>query len=95
MRPSVTAGLDLRRHQCAGLLAAAWSQDRTDRVASVHEEAVASEYVLQLVNSSRCSSNGCGFFAVAQQRGVPLVTEDRAILEAFPEVAQSLHQATP
>jgi hypothetical protein len=55
---------------------------------------VASEYVLQLVSRRRCSSNGCGFFAVAQQRGVPLVTEDRAILEAFPEVAQSLHQAT-
>ena len=67
---------------------------RAERILSAHEEAVVSEHVLQLVSSSRCSSYDCEFVAAAQQLGVPLITEDRAILAAFPEVAQSLHQAT-
>lgn len=67
---------------------------RAERMLSAHEEVVASEHVLQLVSSSRCSSYDCEFVAAAQQLGVPLITEDRAILAAFPEVAQSLHQAT-
>ena len=59
-----------------------------------HDEPVSSEQVLQLVSTSTCSSYDCEFVAAAQQLGVPLVTEDRAILAAFPDVAQSLHQAT-
>jgi predicted nucleic acid-binding protein len=49
---------------------------------------------LQLVSSSHCSACDCEFVAVAQHLGVPLITEDRAILTAFPDLAQSLHQAT-
>lgn len=60
---------------------------------SAHEEMVSTEQVLQLVNSSRCSSYDCEFVAAAQKLGVPLVTEDRAILAAFPDLAQSLDQA--
>jgi predicted nucleic acid-binding protein len=63
-------------------------------ILAAHEERVSTEHVLQLVSSSRCSSYDCEFVAAAQQLGVPLITEDRAILAAFPEVAQSLHQAT-
>jgi predicted nucleic acid-binding protein len=59
-----------------------------------HDEPVSSEQVLQLVSTSTCSSYDCEFVAAAQQLGVPLVTEDRAILAAFSDVAQSLHQAT-
>ena len=44
--------------------------------------------------SSQCSAYDCEFVAVAQHLGVQLITEDRAILTAFPDVAQSLHQAT-
>jgi hypothetical protein len=54
----------------------------------VHEEAVQSERVLQLVASSRCSADDCEFVAAAQQLGVPLITADRALLEAFPGIAQ-------
>jgi predicted nucleic acid-binding protein len=67
---------------------------KAERIFSAHEAAVASEHVLQLVNTSRCSSYDCEFVAAAQQLGVSLITEDRAILTAFPDVAQSLHQAT-
>jgi len=59
-----------------------------------HEERVSTEHVLQLVSTSRCTSYDCEFVAAAQQLGVPLITEDRALLAAFPEVAQSLDQAT-
>jgi predicted nucleic acid-binding protein len=59
-----------------------------------HEESVTSEHVLQLVSTSRCTSYDCEFVATAQQLGVPLITVDRAILAAFPDLTQSLHHAT-
>jgi len=55
---------------------------------------VSSEHVLQLVSTSRCSAYDCEFVAVAAQLAVPMVTEGRAILAAFPVLAQSLHHAT-
>jgi predicted nucleic acid-binding protein len=48
----------------------------------------------QLLSTSRCSAYDCEFVAVAEQLAMPLVTEDRAILAAFPVLAQSLHHAT-
>jgi len=65
-----------------------------EAILSAHEEKVSTEHVLQLVSSSHCSAYDCEFVAVAQDLGVPLITEDRAILTAFPDLAQSLHQAT-
>jgi len=65
-----------------------------EAILSAHEEKVSTEHVLQLVSSSHCSAYDCEFVSVAQHLGVPLITEDRAILKAFPDVAQSLHQAT-
>ena len=53
---------------------------------------VASEQVLQLATSSRCSAYECEFVAAAPQLGVPLVSEDRAIVAAFPDLARSLDQ---
>ncbi len=61
---------------------------------SAHQDMIKTEQVLHLVSSSNCSSYDCEFVAAAQQLGVPLVPEDRAILGAFPEVAQLLDQAT-
>ncbi|MCP9909602.1 type II toxin-antitoxin system VapC family toxin [Cyanobium sp. BA20m-p-22] len=54
------------------------------------DEPVASDQVLQLANSSRCSAYDCEFVAAALQLGVPLVTDDRAVLAAFPDVARPL-----
>lgn len=65
-----------------------------ETILSSHELIVITEQVLHLVSTSTCSSYDCEFVATAQQLGVPLITEDRAILAAFPDVAQSLHQAT-
>jgi predicted nucleic acid-binding protein len=82
------------RRELLQLLRAVALMEVAELILAAHEERVSTEHVLQLVSSSRCSSYDCEFVAAAQQLGVPLITEDRAILAAFPEVAQSLDQAT-
>jgi len=67
---------------------------KAEDLLSAHEHAVASEQVLQLVGISTCSSYDCEFVAAALQLEVPLITEDRAILKAFPAIAKPLHQAS-
>ena len=83
----------LRRDLLPFPVAVALMQE-AEAILSAHEARVSSEQVLQLVSSSRCSAYDCEFVAAALQLGVPLITDDRAILAAFPAVAQSLLQAT-
>ncbi len=63
---------------------------RAEVLLSAQDQPVTSEQVLRLAHSSRCSAYDCEFVAAAQQPGVPLVTEDRAVLAAFPDVARTL-----
>jgi predicted nucleic acid-binding protein len=65
-------------------------QQQAELLVIRHEEPVSSRAVLQLVASSRCSAYDCEFVAAAQQLGVPLVTADRALWAAFPDVARGL-----
>ena len=51
------------------------------------EHVVSSDAVLRLAASSGLSAYDCEFVALARSLAVPLVTEDRAVLKAFPEVA--------
>ena len=46
--------------------------------------------VLPLVAATRCSAYDCEFVALATALQVPLVTNDRQVLAAFPETAQSM-----
>ena len=82
------------RHDLLPFPKAVALMQEAEAILSAHEEKVSIEQVLQLVSSSHCSAYDCEFVAVAQHLGVPLITEDRAILTAFPDLAQSLHQAT-
>lgn len=83
----------LRRGLLERSRAVALMQEAEETI-SAHQDMINTEHVLQLVSKSNCSSYDCEFVAAAQTMGVPLVTEDRAILGAFPEVAQTLDQAT-
>ncbi|MFI5341582.1 MAG: type II toxin-antitoxin system VapC family toxin [Candidatus Methylomirabilales bacterium] len=54
------------------------------------EYSVESGQVLKLVSESSYSAYDCGFVALAQQLGVPLLTSDAEILKEFPQTATSL-----
>jgi predicted nucleic acid-binding protein len=56
------------------------------------EFAVESAQVLMLATVSGCSSYDCEFVALARELGVPLVTNDREIIKAFPQVAVALER---
>lgn len=51
------------------------------------EYTLSSDPVLTLAAHSRCAAYDCEFVALAQQRKVPLVTFDRRLLQAFPDIA--------
>jgi predicted nucleic acid-binding protein len=59
------------------------------------ESAVADKDVLDLVPISPCTAYDLEFVALARGLGVPLVTNDRKVLAAFPEVAISPEAFAP
>lgn len=59
------------------------------------EYKVSSADVIKLAASSNCSSYDCEFIALAKHLNIKLVTSDRKVLRAFPEVAISLETYTP
>ena len=56
------------------------------------EHFVSSDLVLELAASSRLSAYDCEFVALARCLGVPLVTEDRAVQKAFPDIAMKMER---
>ena len=54
------------------------------------EHKVPSDAVLELAARKALSAYDCEFVALAQSLRVPLLTEDKAILKAFPEVALTM-----
>lgn len=54
------------------------------------EYAVNSSHVLALALRSGCSAYDCEFVALAERLGATLVTNDRAVLRAFPGIATPL-----
>jgi predicted nucleic acid-binding protein len=55
-----------------------------------NEYEISSAHVLQLVNSSDCSAFDCEFVALAKLLNIPLITADKKIIKAFPNIAQTI-----
>jgi predicted nucleic acid-binding protein len=85
------------RNVLAGQMRRGWmGPDQAIRIASAAEaRMVGREFmpraddVLDLVSRSPCTAYDCEFVAVAKGMGIPLVTEDRQVLAAFPGIAVS------
>jgi predicted nucleic acid-binding protein len=69
-------------------------QQQAEDLVIRHEEPVCSDAVLRLAATSGCSAYDCEFVVAAQQLGTQLITADRAVLRAFPDLAHPLPQAT-
>ena len=67
--------------------------DALDKMSAAESLMASREYpvhsrdVLSLAASSGCTAYDCEFVALAQDKGIPLVTSDRAILASFKRVA--------
>jgi len=57
----------------------------TERALGGREHLLASDAVVELAAQTRLSAYDCEFVALAQSLSVPLLTEDRAVLKAFPD----------
>ena len=85
---SVLAGA-VKRKVCGLERAAAIARAAEEQLTG-RQFAVETGEVLRLAGESGCSSYDCEFVALARALGVSLVSNDRAILKAFPAVAVSL-----
>jgi predicted nucleic acid-binding protein len=54
------------------------------------EHLVSSDAVLKVIDATRLSAHDAEFVALSKELSVPLVTEDKAVLKAFPEAALSM-----
>lgn len=60
------------------------------RIVGQREHDVETAHVLELASGSGCTAYDCEFASVALKLGTRLVTEDRQLLRAFPELAVPL-----
>ncbi|MEZ4637361.1 MAG: type II toxin-antitoxin system VapC family toxin [Caldilineaceae bacterium] len=63
--------------------------DAADELMAGNAYEVSAYRVLQLTQQSGCSAYDCEFVVLAEDMQVPLVTSDRKILTAFPNLAVS------
>lgn len=65
-------------------------QAEAESIMNGREYDIDSARVLELVRDSECSAYDCEFIALAERLGVPLCTEDKHLLRAFPDRAVAL-----
>lgn len=63
---------------------------KAEQLLSGREYGVDSECVLELAAVSRCTAYDCEFACLAEMLNVPLVTSDKKLLAAFPDLAVSI-----
>lgn len=61
--------------------------ERAEELLATREFTVPTREVLVLAAASGCAAYDCEFVVLARELGVPLVTSDQALLEAFPDTA--------
>jgi len=72
------------------LSAALAAMETADSLMRGCEYAVADTAVLLAATDTGCTAYDCEFAVLARDLGIPLVTDDRQILESFPEQARPL-----
>ncbi len=55
------------------------------------EYQVSSAHVMKLLQTGNCSAYDCEFVALAQHLNTHLITADKKILKAFPDIAKSVN----
>ena len=65
-----------------------WSQANT--LIAGRQHLVPTRTVFELARDSGCSAYDCEYVALAKLLAVPLITEDRALLRAFSDIARPL-----
>jgi predicted nucleic acid-binding protein len=81
----------MRRENLALALALETARE-AEMLMAGREFTVETQSVLQLASGSGCTAYDCEFVALASDLGVPLVTSDRQILEAFPTSAIAIER---
>lgn len=61
-----------------------------EELLSGREYMVSSDEVLALAADSGCTAYDCEFIHLAEELSVPMVTSDKKLLSAFPQIAKSM-----
>lgn len=67
--------------------------DAAEKIVAPHEVLPATENVMDLATLNNCTYYDCEFVATAQSLSTILVTQDRAVLKAFPRDAMTISAA--
>lgn len=83
----------LTLYERRGLLSLAEIQNfmsDAEELLSGREYVVSSDVVLSLAANSGCTAYDCEFIYLAEELSVPMVTSDKKLLSAFPQIAKSM-----
>ena len=80
--------ITLVRRSVIGVTDAIGAVERANHL--VRSQAVSTGRVLKLADLSGCTAYDCEFVSVAERLQVPLVTNDKQVLAAFPSIATSM-----
>ncbi len=64
--------------------------DKAEDILSGREYEVESSRILELAAATGCTAYDCEFAYLAEKMNVPLVTSDKKLLAAFPDIAVSM-----
>ena len=75
------------RHKMITIDKAIQVMDEAHELMINHERFVASNLVLELVGSSKCTAYDCEYVALAKEMSLTLITFDKQVVGAFPRIA--------